>query len=68
MNCLEFVGTNVQSSRKNPSRELSMHKLNKIIDSMALILQGNTQKFDVDFNPDNENIRYLVRELGLGSS
>ena len=45
-----------------------MHKLNKIIDSMTLILQGNTEKFDVDFNSDNENIRYLVRELGLGSS
>ena len=62
------MGTNAQSNRKNPSRDLSMHKLNKIIDSMTLILQGNTEKFDVDFNSDNENIRYLVRELGLGSS
>lgn len=64
---LESAGEST-SSRNLPSRELSIHKMNKILESMALILQGVRESLEVNLSPANKNIEFLVRDIGLGVS
>ena len=61
MNVLESTGAPTKSVRNNPTRELSLHKLNKVLDSISLILQGSAEHHEIDFSSENETIKYLAR-------
>ena len=60
------TGGDSGSARNLPSRELSIHKMNKILYNMKLILQGVRDSHDVNLSPANKNVEYLVRDIGLG--